>query len=128
MVLWLTGSSKKSDKFKKVITDEVGQIYWKRGRGLVWSGVKSSWWISASIVSYSFSSLLREYFYKNDWLTDLDSKSWAILIETSLKIFKHYKLKPSFSIIKDEKGKDKVGVGDDPMWSSLIQFSPIQSN
>ena len=28
---------------------------------------------------------------------------------TSLKIFKHYKLKPSFSIIKDEKAKDKVG-------------------
>ena len=57
---------------------------------------------------------------------------------TSLKIFKHYKLKPSFSIIKDEKTKDKVGVGDkppppsfnnlikfDPIWSSLIQFNPI---
>ena len=33
---------------------------------------------------------------------------------TSLKIFKHYKLKPNFSIIKDEKEKDKVGVGDKP--------------
>ena len=31
------------------------------------------------------------------------------LVKTSLKIFKHYKLKPSFSIIKDEKAKDKVG-------------------
>ena len=29
---------------------------------------------------------------------------------TSLKIFKHYKLKPSFSIIKDEKAKDRAGV------------------
>ena len=34
------------------------------------------------------------------------------LKKTSLKIFKHYKLKPSFSIIKDEKAKDKVGVGE----------------
>ena len=39
--------------------------------------------------------------------------------ETSLKIFKHYKLKPSFSIIKDEKAKDKVGVG-----ANLIKFDP----
>ena len=31
--------------------------------------------------------------------------------KTSLKIFKHYKLKPSFSIFKDEKAKNKVGVG-----------------
>ena len=34
--------------------------------------------------------------------------------ETSLKIFKHYKLKPSFSIIEDEKAKDKVGWGTSP--------------
>ena len=40
------------------------------------------------------------------------------LTKTSLKIFKHYKLKPSFSIIKDEK----VGVGDKP---NLIKFDPI---
>ena len=33
---------------------------------------------------------------------------------TSLKIFKHYKLKPSFSIIKDDKAKDRAGVGDKP--------------
>ena len=47
-------------------------------------------------------------------------------VETSLKIFKHYKLKPSFSIIKDEK--DKVGVGDKPpppSFNSLIKFVPI---
>ena len=32
--------------------------------------------------------------------------------ETSLKIFKHYKLKPSFPImIKDNKKKDRAGVG-----------------
>jgi hypothetical protein len=34
--------------------------------------------------------------------------------ETSLKIFKHYKLKPSFSIIKDYKAKDRAGVGGAP--------------
>ena len=58
--------------------------------------------------------------------------------QTSLKIFKHYKLQPSFSIIKDEKAKDKLGVGDkppppsfnklikfDPILSSLIRFNPI---
>ena len=50
---------------------------------------------------------------------------------TSLKIFKHYKLKPSFSIIKDSKAKDKVRVGDKPppqvstIWSSLIQFDQV---
>ena len=47
---------------------------------------------------------------------------------TSLKIFKHYKLKPSFSIIKDEKEKDKVGVGDKPpppSFNNLIKFDPI---
>ena len=32
------------------------------------------------------------------------------LLKTSLKIFKHYKLKPSFSIIKDDKAKDRAGV------------------
>ena len=49
-----------------------------------------------------------------------------VYIETSLKIFKHYKLKPSFSIIKDEK--DKVGVGDKPpppSFNNLIKFDPI---
>jgi hypothetical protein len=56
--------------------------------------------------------------------------------KTSLKIFKHYKLKPSFSIIKDEKAKDKVGVGQAPtpkfqqfgqVCSNLIKFDPIYS-
>jgi hypothetical protein len=49
---------------------------------------------------------------------------------TSLKIFKHYKLKPSFSIIKDDNAKDRAGVGDKPpppnfgrlIWSNLTQF------
>ena len=52
--------------------------------------------------------------------------------ETSLKIFKHTnKLKPSFSIIKDNKAKDKAGVEDKPhpqvftIWSSLIQFDQV---
>ena len=47
----------------------------------------------------------------------------GFLLRTSLKIFKHYKLKPSFSIIKDEKEKDKVGVGDS--FNNLIKFDPI---
>ena len=65
---------------------------------------------------------------------------------TSLKIFKHYKLKPSFWIVKDDKIKDKEGVEDkhplphpqiladqliliwfDPIWSSLNQFYLIWS-
>ena len=53
-------------------------------------------------------------------------------MKTSLMIFKHYKLKPSFSIIKDDKTKDRVGVGVSPhliladqlvlIWSNLNQF------
>ena len=34
--------------------------------------------------------------------------------KTSLKIFKHYKLKPSFPIIKDNKTKDMTGWGTSP--------------
>ena len=35
--------------------------------------------------------------------------------QTSLKIFKHYKLKPSFSITKDNKAKDRArGGGTSP--------------
>ena len=40
--------------------------------------------------------------------------SCLILEKTSLKIFKHYKLKPSFSIVKDDKTKDWAGVRDKP--------------
>ena len=60
------------------------------------------------------------------------------LVKTFLKILKHYKLKPSFAVIKDEKEKDKVGVGDKPprppppkfqqfdqVWFNLVQFNPI---
>jgi hypothetical protein len=49
-------------------------------------------------------------------------------IPTSLKIFKHYKLKPSFSIIKDNKAEDKVGMGDKPpppSFDTLIQFDQV---
>ena len=52
-------------------------------------------------------------------------KSTAMYSKTSLKIFKHYKLKPSFSIIKDEKD---IGVGDKPpppSFNNLIKFDPI---
>ena len=38
-------------------------------------------------------------------------QKFKALKETSLKIFKHYKLRPSFSIIKDEMTKDKVRGG-----------------
>ena len=48
---------------------------------------------------------------------------------TSLKIFKHYKLKPSFSIIKDEKAKDKEGVKPPPpSFNKLIKFDPLLSS
>ena len=42
--------------------------------------------------------------------------------KTSLKIFKHYKLKPSFPImIKDNKKKDRAGVGDNPPPPSFVR-------
>ena len=61
------------------------------------------------------------------------------LFKTSLKIFKHYKLKPRFPIIKDNKTKDTGGVGNkpplphfgrsinpnfNPIWLKLISFNP----
>ena len=48
-------------------------------------------------------------------------QTFKALKETSLKIFKHYKLKPSFSIIKDDKAKDRAGVGDKPPPSSFVR-------
>ena len=45
-----------------------------------------------------------------------------ILEKTSLKIFKHYKLKPSFPIIiKHNKTKDRAGVGDKPPPPSFVR-------
>ena len=45
-----------------------------------------------------------------------------LLVETSLKIFKHYKLKPSFPIIiKHNKTKDRAGVGDKPPPPSFVR-------
>ena len=42
--------------------------------------------------------------------------------ETSLKIFKHYKLKPSFPIIiKYNKTKGRAGVGDKPPPPSFVR-------
>ena len=79
--------------------------------------------------------LIRYHIYKekkkgNIWIyISILYRGWS---KTSLKIFKHYKLKPSFLIFKDEKAKDKVGVGDKPqfqqfdhVWSNLIKFDPI---
>ena len=71
-----------------------------------------------------------------NFLNNFEIPLWSRHEKTSLKIFKHYKLKPSFSIIKDEKAKGRVGVGDkphkvikfDPILISLIQFDPIWSN
>ena len=60
---------------------------------------------------------------------EIDSNSNCFVYfswKTSLKIFKHYKLKPSFSLIKDEKTKDKkVGVPPPPSFNNLIKFDPI---
>ena len=61
----------------------------------------------------------------------MTTKSCQKIKQTSLKIFKHYKLKPSFSIFKDEKAKDKVGVGDKPpppSFNKLMKFDPIWYN
>ena len=58
----------------------------------------------------------------------LSSADAKIFKKTSLKIFKHYKLKPSFSKIKDNKAKDKVGVAPIPKFQQfdrLIKFDPI---
>ena len=43
------------------------------------------------------------------------------LNSTSLNMFKHYKLKPSFPIIKDNKTKDRAGVGDKPPPPSFVR-------
>ena len=66
---------------------------------------------------------------------DLRKQAWRFSSITK------YKLKPSFSMITDEKAKDKVWVGDklppqsfnnlikfDPIWSSWIEFNLIYSN
>ena len=63
-----------------------------------------------------------------------------------MKVFKHYKLKPNFSIVKDGKTKDRAGVGVNfgrsvnpnltqflyfiqfYLFSDLIQFEPILSD
>ena len=47
--------------------------------------------------------------------------------QTSLKIFKHYKLKPSFSIIKDDKAKNKVRVGDKPPPQNSKFYNPANN-
>jgi len=73
--------------------------------------------------------VVKEQFKKGTSDTD---ENWVNMFKnlepfsTSLKIFKQYKLKPSFSIIKDNK--DKVGVGDKPpppSFSNMIRFDPI---
>ena len=76
----------------------------------------------------------------NFWISTLGKKLGKILVgfleklktrKTRLKIFKHYKLKPSFSLIKNEKPPppsfNKL-IKFDPILSSLIQFNPIWSN
>ena len=54
-------------------------------------------------------SLIRGTFkLKLDFIFLLDGNSFYMSpSQTSLKIFKHYKLKPSFSKIKDNKAKDR---------------------
>ena len=46
----------------------------------------------------------------------------TFVTKTRLKIFKHYKVKPSFPIIiKDKKTKDRAGVGDKPPPPSFVR-------
>ena len=55
-------------------------------------------------------------------------QTFKALKETSLKIFKHYKLKPSFSIIKDEMTEDKDrggGQAPTPSFNKLIKFDQV---
>ena len=52
-------------------------------------------------------------------------QKFKALKETSLKIFKHYKLKPSFSIIKDEMTKDKVRGGGQAPTPKFQQFDQV---
>ena len=81
------------------------------------------------ICTYStfYSRLLTTFFHENEFrifmslpkkiMNKQTTHIWLwLLTKTSLKIFKHYMLKPSFSIIKDDKAKDRagVGVGDKP--------------
>ena len=72
-------------------------------------------------VCYCFKKASQEPVILALWPTsDFDpqgiSKNYDI---TNLKIFKHYKLKPSFSTIKHEKAKDKVGGGGSPQVSTI---------
>ena len=47
---------------------------------------------------------------------------FTVFVNTSLKIFKHYKLKPSFPIIiKYNKTKGRAGVGDKPPPPSFVR-------
>jgi hypothetical protein len=67
-----------------------------------------------------------------------------VRLKTSLNMFRHYKLKPSFLIIKDNKAKDRAGVGETQImagqliliwpdfytssnfvWTNFIQIMPI---
>ena len=88
--------------------------------------------------------LLLVFWKKNSvWLSFWDFES-SNFIKTSLKIFKHYKLKPSFSIIKDDKAKDFAPTDlinlihlylfwsnlnpFDPAWSDLTKCDPNWTN
>ena len=53
---------------------------------------------------------------------DENDRQTTFVFKTSLKIFKHYKLKPSFPIMfKDSKTKDRAGVGDKPPPPSFVR-------
>jgi hypothetical protein len=41
------------------------------------------------------------------------------IVKISLEILKQYNLKPSFSIIRDDKAKDRAGVGNKPPCLSI---------
>jgi hypothetical protein len=80
---------------------------------------------------FFFEKILSIFDIENWLWEDNFCTFWQTIIHSRI-VLKHYKLKPSFSIIKDEKAKDKVGVwGTSPhpqvskIWSSLIQFDQV---
>ena len=52
--------------------------------------------------------------------THLNFKTEEKIVKTSLKIFKHYKLKPGFQVF--QLAKDRAWVGDKPPPPNLFQF------
>ena len=78
--------------------------------------MENSWMITSDALNFRSKHSISKF-----RASDVISTTFSKFLKTSLKIFKHYKLKPSFSIIKDEEEKDKAT----PSFNNLIKFDPI---